>query len=86
MSALIRCAQASPRGPSARAHLTGRPDGITTLAPAWARFGNMAAMLGAEPDQSAFERLRRAEVTGRPVGDAAFLEGLEARHGRVVKA
>jgi putative transposase len=71
---------------SARAHLSGQPDGITTLAPAWARFGNMAEMLGAEPDQSEFERLRRAEVTGRPVGSAAFLEGLEARLGRVVKA
>jgi hypothetical protein len=45
----------------------------------------MAAMLGAEPDQSAFERLRRAEVTGRPVGSAAFLEGLKARLGRAMK-
>jgi putative transposase len=70
---------------SARAHLTGRPDGITTLAPAWARFGDMAQMLGAEPDQSAFERLRRAEVTGRPVGGAAFVEALEARLGRPLK-
>jgi putative transposase len=70
---------------SARAHLTGRPDGITTLAPAWARFGNMAQMLGAEPDQSAFERLHRAEVTGRPVGGAAFMEALEARLGRPLK-
>jgi putative transposase len=70
---------------SARAHLTGRPDGITTLAPAWARFGNMSTMLGAEPDQSAFERLRRAEVTGRPVGSSASLEGLEAKLGRAVR-
>jgi hypothetical protein len=45
----------------------------------------MAAMLGAEPDQSAFERLRRAEVTGRPVGSSAFLEGLEAKLGRAVR-
>ena len=70
---------------SARAHLTGRPDGITTIAPALERVGDFAAFLGAEHHPAAFEPLRRAEVTGRPVGGARFLDGLEARLGRAVK-
>jgi putative transposase len=69
---------------SARAHLTGKPDGVTTLAPALARVEDFAAFLGAH-DAAAFEALRRAEITGRPVGGAGFLDALEARLGRTVK-
>lgn len=71
---------------SARAHLTGRPDGVTTLAPALERVGDFAAFLGAAHDPAEFEPLRRAEITGRPVGGASFLDALEAKLGRPVKA
>ena len=70
---------------SARAHLTGQPDGITTLAPALERVGDFAAFLGAAHDSNAFEPLRRAEITGRPIGGAGFLDALEERLGRAVK-
>jgi putative transposase len=68
---------------SARAHLTGKPDGVTTLAPALGRVENFAAFLSAH--DAAFEALRRAEITGRPIGSAGFLDALEARLGRTVK-
>ena len=71
---------------SARAHLTGAPDGVTTLAPALERVGDFAAFLGAAYDADAFEPLRRAEITGRPIGGGGFLNELEARLGRTVKA
>jgi putative transposase len=69
---------------SARAHLTGTPDGVTTLAPALERVEDFAAFLGAH-DAAAFEALRRAEITGRPIGGSIFLDALEARLGRTVK-
>lgn len=70
---------------SARAHLTGTPDGITTLAPGLERVGDFAAFLGAAHEPTQFEPLRRAEITGRPIGGAGFLDGLEERLGRAVK-
>ena len=71
---------------SARAHLTGKPDGITTITPALERVGDFAAFLGAAHEAASFEPLRRAEITGRPIGGAGFLEALEQRLGRTVKA
>ena len=35
-------------------------------------------------DAASFEALRRAEVTGRPVGSPAFIEELEARFNRML--
>ena len=70
---------------SARAHLTGQSDGITTIAPALERVGDFAAFLDAAHEAASFEPLRRAEITGRPIGGAGFLDGLEARLGRKVK-
>jgi putative transposase len=65
---------------SARAQLTGCADGITALAPVRARFPDFAALLGGGEDAAsgmAFERLRRAETVGRPLGGAEFLARLE---------
>jgi hypothetical protein len=38
---------------------------------------DFAALIGRGPDDTAFERLRRAESIGRPLGDRAFLRRLE---------
>ena len=65
---------------SARAQLSGRADGITALAPVLARFPDFAALLDGGEDAAsgmAFERLRRAETVGRPLGGAEFLARLE---------
>ncbi len=70
---------------STRAHLTGREDGVTALGPVARRCGDFRAFLGGEVDLSAFERLRKAEATGRPVGRDGFMDRLEALTGRALK-
>jgi putative transposase len=73
------------RWASTRAHLTGRADGVTALAPVHARIPNFAAFLAGAEDAEAFTRLRAAESIGRPLGDESFLASLErmtARHLR----
>ncbi|HUO11657.1 MAG TPA: transposase [Caulobacteraceae bacterium] len=66
------------RWSSVHAHLSGQDDGVTTLAPLLSRYPDFAALIEAAPDAEAFDRLRRAETIGRPLGDAAFMSGLEA--------
>jgi putative transposase len=70
---------------SVRAHLSGRPDGITTLSPVLDRFPRFAELIGAEPAPAALERLRRAESIGRPLGPEPFMGELEARTGRALR-
>ena len=70
------------RWSSTRALLTGKADGVTTLKPVLTRFPNFADLLALGPDREAFERLRQAETIGRPLGDKAFLDRIEARTGR----
>jgi putative transposase len=69
---------------SARAHLAGRDDQLVTVRPLLDRAGDFAAFLGAEEDQQATRALRMAETTGRPVGEAAWVEELERLSGRVL--
>ena len=70
---------------SVHAHLAGRADGITALAPVLERHPDFAAFI-AGPDEAAFLRLRRAETIGRPLGDEAFLARLEAATKRPLRA
>jgi putative transposase len=72
------------RWSSVRAHLSGRGDGLTTLAPLLERYPDFAALVEAGPDEAAFERLRRAETIGRPLGDTAFVSALEAMTQRAL--
>jgi putative transposase len=67
---------------SARAHLAGRDDGVVTTAPVLGMVGDFAAYLGAPEDTAAVTAIRRSRTTGRPVGEAAWLEALEARTSR----
>jgi putative transposase len=61
-----------------RAHLAGGDDGVVKTGPLLARVGDFAAFLDAPFDEvSAFEPLRRAEKTGRPVGGEAWIRQLE---------
>jgi putative transposase len=64
------------RWSSTRAHLSGKDDGVTALAPVRARPDFAAFLLGAQ-DAVAVARLRAAESTGRPLGDARFLARIE---------
>ncbi len=70
------------RWASTRAHLSGKADGITALAPIRERFRRFADLLDDEREENLFDRLRAAESIGRPLGDNRFLariEGLTAR-------
>jgi putative transposase len=59
------------------AHLAAADDGITAVAPVLARHPRFAELIETGADAAAFERLRRAESIGRPLGDDAFLARLE---------
>jgi len=73
------------RWSSARAHLRGRDDGLTALAPVRDRFPNFADLLAAEPEADLFGALRSAESIGRPLGDDRFMARIERQTGRVLK-
>jgi putative transposase len=73
------------RWSSARAHLSGREDGITTLSPVLDRFPCFAEFIDTEADAGMLERLRRAESIGRPLGSDRFISNLEAETRRALK-
>ena len=73
------------RWSSTRAHLRGREDGVTALAPIRDRFPEFADLLATEPEDDLFDALRSAESIGRPLGDNRFLARLERQTGRVLK-
>ena len=66
---------------SVRAHLAGKDDGLATVRPVLDRVSSFADLLLEDRDE-AFAALRRAEGTGRPVGTAEFVIGLERVLGR----
>ncbi len=72
------------RWSSAAAHLAGRDDGLVEAAPLLERVGDWAEFLagGLDPDLQAV--IQAGERTGRPLGSAAFVAGLEARLGRTL--
>jgi putative transposase len=73
------------RWSSTRAHLRGKDDGVTALAPVRDRFPDFADVLACEPEANLFAALRAAESIGRPLGDERFLTRLERKIGRVLK-
>src|SRR5258707_10594833 len=73
------------RWSSTRAHLRGKDDGVTALAPIQDRFPRFADLLDDEPEADLFDRLRAAESIGRPLGDDRFLARLERLTRRALK-
>ena len=67
---------------SARAHLSGRDDGLVRVAPLIERVGRFVDLIGLETDQIPFAALREAESTGRPLGSDDFVAELERLTGR----
>ena len=59
-----------------------RGDGITDTAPVLERVPDFPALLETGEDASLSQALRRAEIVGRPLGDSAFLDRVEATLGR----
>jgi putative transposase len=73
------------RWSSVRAHLRGKEDGLTELAPINDRFPDFADLIASEPEEDMFRSLRAAESIGRPLGNDRFLDRIERRTGRAVR-
>lgn len=66
---------------SVRAHLKGEDDGLVNVKPVLERVSSFAEFLATGNDES-FAALRTSEGTGRPLGNADFIAGLERVLGR----
>jgi len=73
------------RWSSARAHLSGEDDRLVKVAPLLAMVGNWQALLDSALPEEQLNELRGHGRTGRPLGDGAFFERLEALVGRVLR-
>jgi putative transposase len=72
---------------SARAYLKRQDDGLTATADFLEQFPNIAPLLEDTPERDMADMLlRRAETIGRPLGNAAFLQKLERKLNRPLKA
>ena len=80
---LVRSAQDWPWS-SVRAHLAGQDDALVRVRPVLARVERFADLLETDADDGAFKALRASEGTGRPLGNAAFIAGLERLLGRPI--
>ena len=74
------------RWSSVAAHLAEKDDALVRVTPVLERYGRFAEFLG-DPvaDEAAWRALRMSETSGRPIGDTAWIEMLEARSGRSLK-
>ncbi len=71
---------------SVHAHLNPtKGDGLTDTAPVLDRVRDFAALLRAGEDEAMSMALRRSESVGRPLGDGAFMDWIEAKLGRDAK-
>ncbi len=67
---------------SVRAHLAGQDDELVSVAPVLQRVGDFARLIALDGEDASFAALRAAEGTGRPLGNADFIAGLERILGR----
>ncbi|PWR24662.1 transposase [Zavarzinia aquatilis] len=75
---------------SAKAHVTGKADGFTDLSALAGTYRNWRALLrqgleAGDLPEDEVEAIEASLRTGRPRGDDAFLDRLEAETGRVLK-
>jgi REP-associated tyrosine transposase len=57
--------------------LAGRDDGLVRVGPVLKRVARFADLLESDVDEAAFNALRLSEGSGRPLGNADFIAGLE---------
>ncbi|WP_245197347.1 hypothetical protein [Labrys sp. LIt4] len=72
------------RWASTRAHLLGQEDGNTSFALVRQRVADFSDLLD-NVDEAMFNRIRRAESVGRPLGDDAFIGRIRVLTGREVR-
>jgi len=73
------------RWSSAAAHLSGRDDGLVTVAPLLDLVGDWRAFLAGGLQREELDAIRAHERTGRPLGDERFIARLEARLDRPLR-
>ncbi|MFQ5535548.1 MAG: transposase [Sphingomonadales bacterium] len=73
------------RWSSARAHLDGQADSVTTIEPLLDRVPDWLAFLAGGINDATLETIRGHGRTGHPLGDDAFFKKLEKTIGRSVK-
>ncbi|MES9856620.1 MAG: hypothetical protein ABW166_08475 [Sedimenticola sp.] len=54
--------------------------------PVLERLPDFAALLESGEDEAISQQIRKAETIGRPIGSPEWLDGLEKRLGRIVRA
>jgi len=69
---------------SVKAHLARKDDGVVRVRPILERTDSFSALIAGAADDPAFGAIRAAEGTGRPLGNAEFVAGLERVLGRPV--
>ena len=69
---------------SAKAHLSGRDDRLVKVAPLLAMIGDWRGFLNSAIREEELRDLREHGRTGRPLGNAMFLDHLEAIVGRIL--
>ena len=70
---------------SARAHLSGGDDGLVKVAPMLAMVKDSRALLDSAMPEEELKQLRDHGRTGHPLGNAAFVAGLEETVGRILR-
>ena len=70
---------------SAQAHLGRRSDTLIIESVLKEEIGDWASFINQEDDEEVVKRLRKHLSTGRPLGDANFIEKLETITGRILK-
>ena len=73
------------RWSSAAAHVAGRDDDVVSVAPLLQRVKDWREYLTEVLEAQETELWRRHERTGRPLGEAAFLDRVERTLGRIVR-
>jgi len=73
------------RWSSARAHLDGKDDGLVRVEPMLSYIGDWAGYLALDMDEAEAAALRSHQRTGRPLGSADFIAGLETTLGRFLR-
>lgn len=70
---------------SAKAHLDGKPDGLTDLAPMAERVPDWKSYLAGGLDDEALAGIRRGERSGMAAGSDAFLDSIRETTGRDIR-
>ena len=73
------------RWSGARAHLEGKDDLLVKVEPMLSQIGDWSGYLALDEDEAELAALRLHQRTGRPLGNADFIAGVEEVMGRFLR-